>query len=148
MAVSLMTDPVIDCAKEASITFADLARVAPLVREVAQVSWSLNMDDHSKSVMDHLIHGKPLPPCEIPSYITGEMQKTGLKLRGYQAGGVAWLRFLQTVKLNGALCDDMGLGKIRRGACLTSNVGKLIMPHSNGSFLHYSRQNYSGARRD
>jgi hypothetical protein len=104
MAVSLMTDPVIDCAKEALLTFADLARVAPLVREVAQVSWSLNMDDHSKSVMDHLIHGKPLPPCEIPSYIIGEMQKTGLKLRGYHAGGVAWLRFLQTVELNGALC--------------------------------------------
>ena len=25
--------------------------------------------------------------------------------------GITWLRFLQTVNLNGALCDDMGLGK-------------------------------------
>jgi TATA-binding protein-associated factor len=111
IAMSLMTDPVVDCAKEASKTFADLVRVAPLVREVAPVSWSLDMDDHSKSVMDHLIHGKPLPPCIFPSSIKSEMEKTGVTLRGYQAEGVAWLRFLQTVRLNGALCDSMGLGK-------------------------------------
>jgi SNF2 family DNA or RNA helicase len=53
----------------------------------------------------------PLPPCVFPLPIQVEMEKSGVSLRGYQAEGVAWLRFLQTVRLNGALCDSMGLGK-------------------------------------
>ncbi|EEC50024.1 predicted protein, partial [Phaeodactylum tricornutum CCAP 1055/1] len=32
-------------------------------------------------------------------------------LRQYQLEGIAWLRFLHTLRLNGALCDSMGLGK-------------------------------------
>lgn len=28
-----------------------------------------------------------------------------------QRDGISWIRFLQSVNLNGALCDDMGLGK-------------------------------------
>ena len=111
IAMSLMTDPVVECAKEASKIFALLVRVAPLVREVASVDWSLDMDDHAKSVMDHLILGKPLPPCIFPVSISNEMAQTGVTLRAYQAEGVAWLRFLQTVGLHGALCDSMGLGK-------------------------------------
>jgi hypothetical protein len=111
IAMSLMSDPVVECAKEASKTFALLVRVAPLVQEVASVAWSLGMDDHAKSVMDHLILGKPLPRCVYPESILKEIKKTGAALRGYQAEGVAWLRFLQTVGLHGALCDSMGLGK-------------------------------------
>ncbi|KAI2499043.1 hypothetical protein MHU86_15432 [Fragilaria crotonensis] len=111
LAMSLMADPVVECSKEASKTFAVLVRVAPLVQEVASVAWSLDMDDHAKSVMDHLILGKPLPRCIFPESISNEMTITGAILRGYQAEGVAWLRFLQTVGLHGALCDSMGLGK-------------------------------------
>jgi hypothetical protein len=45
--MSLMTDPIPDCAKEASKAFADLVQVAPLVREVASVPWSVDVDDHA-----------------------------------------------------------------------------------------------------
>jgi superfamily II DNA or RNA helicase len=112
IAMSLMADPEEACAKQASQTFAILVRVAPLVRESFESTWQTwGIDDHSESVMDHLIHGKPLPPCELPSLLAAEMVTTGISLRSYQQEGISWLRFLQTTKLNGALCDDMGVGK-------------------------------------
>lgn len=110
--MSLMADPEEACAKQASQTFAILVRVAPLVRKSATFTWqTADIDDHSESVMEHLIHGRPLPPCEFPAVLLTEMRKTGISLRSYQQEGIAWLRFLQVTKLNGALCDDMGVGK-------------------------------------
>lgn len=112
IAMSLMADPEEACAKQASQTFAILVRVAPLVRESFESTWQTGgIDDHSETVMDHLIHGKPLPPCKLPSLLAAEMVATGITLRCYQQEGISWLRFLQTTKLNGALCDDMGVGK-------------------------------------
>jgi SNF2 family DNA or RNA helicase len=32
-------------------------------------------------------------------------------LRDYQKRGVSWLRYLESLGLNGCLADDMGLGK-------------------------------------
>ena len=110
--MSLMADPEETCAKQASQTFAILVRVAPLVRESVPPTWQTGgFDDHSVAVMDHLIHGMPLPPCQFPSLLTVEMESAGISLRSYQQEGISWLRFLQSVKLNGALCDDMGVGK-------------------------------------
>jgi hypothetical protein len=111
--MSLMTDAVEECSREATNMFADLVQVAPLVRGAAPVEWSLDMDDHAKSVMDHLIQGQPLPPCILPDFIKSELKLSGGALREYQAEGVAWLDFLRRVKLNGSLCDSMGLGKVR-----------------------------------
>lgn len=38
-------------------------------------------------------------------------EKLNAQLRDYQKRGVAWLRYLETLGLNGCLADDMGLGK-------------------------------------
>mmetsp|Transcript_33467 Transcript_33467/g.49552 ORF Transcript_33467/g.49552 Transcript_33467/m.49552 type:complete len:94 (+) Transcript_33467:103-384(+) len=65
----------------------------------------------SDSVIDHLIHGRPLPPLCLPSPIQMELEASGTVLRGYQKEGIAWMHFVRSVKLNGALCDDMGIGK-------------------------------------
>ena len=36
-----------------------------------------------------------------------------ITLREYQKEGIKWLGFLIKYNLNGALCDEMGLGKIK-----------------------------------
>ena len=112
VAMSLMTDPIEECAKTAATIFSSLVQVAPLVRDSASLSL-MKGDVHNRAdlVMAHLINGKPLPPCDIHSSILKTLESAGVKLRPYQMEGVAWLRFLQTVRLNGALCDSMGLGK-------------------------------------
>lgn len=110
--MTLMTDSLEDCAKQAAQSFACLVRVSPLVKQTARRHWEMaSTDDHSGKVIDHLIHGKPLPQCVLPAPIAKELESAGVSLRAYQLEGIAWLQFLQEVKLNGALCDDMGLGK-------------------------------------
>jgi hypothetical protein len=112
LAMSLMTDPIELCAKTAATIFSLLVQLAPLVQESVSLSLVRSENDHKADlVMDHLIHGKALPPCDIHPTILGALKAGGVSLRGYQMEGVSWLRFLQTVGLNGALCDSMGLGK-------------------------------------
>jgi hypothetical protein len=111
LAMSLMTAQEEGCANIATNIFASLVRVAPLVRKSISISSASPSENHASSVIDHLIHGEPLPPCRIPEAITEALKKSGTSLREYQMEGVSWLRFLQTVNLNGALCDSMGLGK-------------------------------------
>uniref|UniRef100_A0A7S4AAS6 Uncharacterized protein n=1 Tax=Pseudo-nitzschia australis TaxID=44445 RepID=A0A7S4AAS6_9STRA len=50
-------------------------------------------------------------PCDIYSNVAESLREGGVVLRNYQHEGVSWLRFLQRINLNGALCDSMGLGK-------------------------------------
>jgi hypothetical protein len=117
LAMSLMTDPIQECSKIATNLFASLVRVAPLVRKsISVVLPGVEENSHADSVLDHLIHGKPLPPCEMPVALKETLKKAKVSLRHYQIEGISWLRFLQTVNLNGALCDSMGLGKY----CFTS----------------------------
>lgn len=112
LVMSLMTDPVQECSQIANSAFASLVRVAPLVREGSSVVIDrVGVDNHSEAVVDHLILGKPLPPSPLPNPVEVALRESGVVLRQYQVEGVAWLRFLQRVKLNGALCDSMGLGK-------------------------------------
>jgi TATA-binding protein-associated factor len=112
LAMSLMTDPVELCAKTAASIFSRLVQVAPLVRESSSLSLSRSeTDKKADMVMDHLIHGKPLPQCDIHPTIASALKASGVTLRAYQLEGVSWLRFLQTMNLSGALCDSMGLGK-------------------------------------
>ena len=110
--MKLMTDRDETCSKTANALFADLVRVAPLTQGNPNISLKLS-GTYSKceNVVDHLIFGQPLPPCEIPNAISEELKKGGIKLREYQMEGVSFLRFLHSVRLNGAICDSMGLGK-------------------------------------
>ena len=112
--MSLMADPVASCAKTASSIFASLVRVAPLVQCDVETTTAMNAATNhgvyeADSVVDHLIHGKPLPPYQLPKEVLAALKSGGVALRPYQMEGIAWLRFLQSVKLNGALCDSMGL---------------------------------------
>ena len=111
--MSLMADPTPSCAKTATSIFASLVRVAPLVESEDIVAAENAPPDsgiyEADSVVDHLIHGKPLPPYTLPQKIQIALTRGGITLRPYQMEGIAWLRFLQNVKLNGALCDSMGL---------------------------------------
>ena len=119
ISMSMMTDPVERCSKLASTSFAYLVRLAPLVgteeddnnnfkaenaiEDEAQVSESF------RKVVDHLIHGKPLPLFPLPIELESSLAKSSIKLRKYQKEGISWLCLLQTLRLNGLLGDDMGL---------------------------------------
>jgi hypothetical protein len=124
--MSTLNDPVDACARTAASTFALLVRAAPLVvdERMDHVSdgksdpLSINTckpdglphfferdDETSSKVVDHLIHGKPLPSYSMPSTLNASMK--GVQLRSYQKEGIAWIRFLASVNLNGVLADDM-----------------------------------------
>ena len=110
--MSLMADPLPSCARIANATFACLVRVAPLVKCETKELGNLRKEGYDEaSVVDHLIHGRPLPPYSLPSKVQSSLDKNGIRLRKYQMEGITWLRFLQGVHLNGALCDSMGLGE-------------------------------------
>jgi hypothetical protein len=112
LAMSMMTDPVEQCARTAATIFSCLVQVAPVVSENTSIAiHGLDVDKKAELVMDHLIHGKTLPPCNLHPLIVESLNATNTVLRKYQLEGISWLRFLQTVNLNGALCDSMGLGK-------------------------------------
>ena len=103
----LMTDAIRECSKSAASIFAILVRIAPLA-----ASYISNHADEKERVSDrvinHLILGKPMPPCVLPDAVSSQLKESGTILRPYQVEGISWLKFLNDVKLNGALCDDMG----------------------------------------
>lgn len=105
LSMSLMTDSLPECAAIANSIFALVVRVAPLSspQEVAR-------KETSSAVLEHLILGKPLPRCTVPDEISTILASNSVVLRDYQWEGIAWLQFLRSVKLNGVLCDAMGLG--------------------------------------
>lgn len=103
LVLSLVTDRVVECAHLAHSIFAALVRVAPLLRR--DTVTSLQPTTQSENVIDHLIFGEPLPKCTYPTRISDALHAKNITLRGYQEEGVAWLRFLWTVNLSGALCD-------------------------------------------
>ncbi|KAG7346297.1 SNF2-related protein [Nitzschia inconspicua] len=111
IAMSLMTDWVKETAMTAASLFSRLVQVAPLVKDLDSSTDSELNAGSFDLVINHLIHGKKLPECDIPDILTNHLSESGIVLRDYQVEGVSWLRFLHSVKLNGALCDSMGLGK-------------------------------------
>lgn len=108
--MSMMIDPIKICAEISTSIFSILVRVAPLVKESRDIP-GLEINEESGLVIDHLIHGKKLLPCEIHPKIANALRDGNITLRNYQREGISWLRFLQQINLNGALCDSMGLGK-------------------------------------
>jgi len=112
LAMRMMTDTLTRVAKAGARVFSTLVQLAPIVKE--SVSLCLVPDsgtDETDKVMDHLIHGQPLPSCEIHPMVRESLESSGIHLRTYQLDGITWLRFLQRAGLNGALTDSMGLGK-------------------------------------
>jgi hypothetical protein len=107
VSMRLMTDAIRECSKSAASIFAILVRLAPLAS-----SYIDNCDDKRENVSDrvisHLILGRPMPPCVLPEAVSSQLKESGTVLRPYQVEGISWLKFLNDVKLNGALCDDMG----------------------------------------
>ena len=103
--LSLMSDSLVECSQCATGIFASLVKVAPLV---SRSRFDKHDDNETSSVIDHLIFGKSLPPCSLPVALINAMNERGVTLRMYQQEGVSWLNFLQSVNLNGALCDGKG----------------------------------------
>ena len=112
LAMRLMTDSSKRVAQAGARVFSTLVQLAPLVKESATLQLlSESGTETTDQVIDHLIHGQPLPPCEIHPTVRQALEASGVHLRTYQLDGITWLRFLQQVGLNGALTDSMGLGK-------------------------------------
>ena len=104
----LMTDVSESCSRNSASAFAILVRIAPLsAGHIGRIQAS-HSSGVSEDVIQHLILGKPLPPCKLPQSILQALDKSGTILRPYQMEGVTWMKFLSEVNLNGALCDDMG----------------------------------------
>jgi hypothetical protein len=109
LVLSLMTDKLVECAQCATITFSSLVKLAPLVQQLRLENQSIR-EDHKESVIDHLIFGKSLPPYNLPLEVCNALREKNIVLRNYQKEGIAWLKFLQSVNLSGALCDGKFAG--------------------------------------
>lgn len=100
------------CSQLASSIFSSLILNAPFAQAATTVSFlECGLEPVCENVIDHLIFGLPIPNCELPAIVTDELSCNGIVLRDYQKEGISWLRFLQSLHLNGSLCDSMGLGK-------------------------------------
>lgn len=82
------------------------------------------------TLLDNLKNAKNAPPLEIPKTFCGV-------LRDYQAEGVQWLNFIDSLSLGGCLADEMGLGKTVQILChleILRNQGRtkhlIIVPKS------------------
>jgi hypothetical protein len=110
LVMRLMTDTSEECARHASTAFAILVRIAPFSASYIDQNENVVSTSNkvSEDVIRHLILGKPLPPCILPSSISQTLIESETVIRPYQMEGISWLKFLADVHLNGALCDDMG----------------------------------------
>jgi SNF2 family DNA or RNA helicase len=80
--------------------------VQELLRKLAEEADSFELDVHDSlaQMLAKLSDNSQLELIDNP-------EKLNAQLRDYQKRGVAWLRYLENLGLNGCLADDMGLGK-------------------------------------
>ena len=80
--------------------------VPELLRKLAEEADSFELDVHDSlaRMLAKLSDNSRLELIDNP-------EKLNAQLRDYQKRGVAWLRYLESLGLNGCLADDMGLGK-------------------------------------
>ena len=80
--------------------------VLELLKKLAEEGDSLEVDasDSFAEMLAKLNDSSQLEIIENPPQLKAQ-------LRDYQKRGVSWLRYLETLGLNGCLADDMGLGK-------------------------------------
>ncbi|CAD7851233.1 MAG: Helicase, SNF2/RAD54 family [Olavius algarvensis Gamma 1 endosymbiont] len=90
----------------------DLSIQEVLRRTATDDTFEIDRDDALGAMLDRLRDHNRLEPIADPPRLRAQ-------LRDYQKRGVAWLRFLEQLGLNGCLADDMGLGKTMQViACL------------------------------
>ena len=84
----------------------DELSVLELLKKLAEEGDSLEVDasDSFAEMLAKLNDSSQLEIIENPAQLKAQ-------LRDYQKRGVSWLRYLETLGLNGCLADDMGLGK-------------------------------------
>ncbi|MCG6941349.1 MAG: DEAD/DEAH box helicase, partial [Thiohalocapsa sp.] len=75
-----------------------------LARTATDETFEVDRDDALAAMLDRLRDQSRLEPI-------ADLPQLKAQLRDYQKRGVAWLRFLEQLGLNGCLADDMGLGK-------------------------------------
>ncbi len=75
-----------------------------LQRTATDDAFEVDRDDALSGMLDRLRDRSRLEPI-------ADLPQLNAQLRDYQKRGVAWLRFLEQLGLNGCLADDMGLGK-------------------------------------
>ncbi len=75
-----------------------------LQRTATDDAFEVDRDDALSAMLDRLRDRSRLEPI-------ADLPQLNAQLRDYQKRGVAWLRFLEQLGLNGCLADDMGLGK-------------------------------------
>ena len=92
--------------------------VQELLRKLAEEEDSFELDVHDSlaQMLAKLSDNSQLELIDNP-------EKLNAQLRDYQKRGVAWLRYLESLGLNGCLADDMGLGKTMQVISL------LVMEH-------------------
>ncbi len=80
--------------------------VQELLRKLAEEADSFELDVHDSlaQMLEKLSDNSQFELIDNP-------EKLNAELRDYQKRGVAWLRYLESLGLNGCLADDMGLGK-------------------------------------
>ena len=80
--------------------------VQELLRKLAEEEGSFELDVHDSlaQMLEKLSDNSQFELIDNPAKLNAE-------LRDYQKRGVAWLRYLESLGLNGCLADDMGLGK-------------------------------------
>ncbi|MFT7371350.1 MAG: SNF2 family DNA or RNA helicase [Oleiphilaceae bacterium] len=92
--------------QEQQLSFPDIMQKLATEDDLFEV----DPEDGLAQMLSKLKNGSQLQPVENPSKLNGQ-------LRAYQKTGVAWLRYLEHLGLNGCLADDMGLGKTIQVIC-------------------------------
>jgi SNF2 family DNA or RNA helicase len=93
-----------------------------LRRTATDDTHEVDRDDALAEMLERLRdRGRLEPVADLP--------RLKAELRDYQRRGVAWLRFLEQLGLNGCLADDMGLGKTMQV------IARLVQERDGGEVL-------------
>jgi SNF2 family DNA or RNA helicase len=90
-----------------------------LQRTATDEDFEVDREDALAGMLEKLRDQSRLEPIADPPQLNAQ-------LRDYQKRGVAWLRFLEQLGLNGCLADDMGLGKTMQV------IARLVQERQNG----------------
>ncbi|MCD2449628.1 DEAD/DEAH box helicase [Methylicorpusculum oleiharenae] len=98
--------------------------IQELLKKLAeQDEFEVNVEDSLANMLEKLNDNSQFEPIEDPELLNA-------KLRDYQKRGVAWMRYLESLGLNGCLADDMGLGKTMQviASLVLERAGDKIAP--------------------